>query len=127
MIRRPPRSTLTDTLCPYTTLFRSPAALRAAAPQDAHHAPGEERYHRQGGDGECPQHMDRVGDDELFVAPVEAVEIREGRRHRQQIRPGHLQPALVGVVLRSMRLRSEERGVGTEGVGTCRSRWSRYN
>src|SRR3546814_5386341 len=26
MIRRPPRSTLTDTLFPYTTLFRSPAA-----------------------------------------------------------------------------------------------------
>src|SRR3546814_5705656 len=25
MIRRPPRSTRTDTLCPYTTLFRSPA------------------------------------------------------------------------------------------------------
>src|SRR3546814_1619760 len=37
MIRRPPRSTLTDTLFPYTTLFRSPAGsadrrrLRAAA------------------------------------------------------------------------------------------------
>src|SRR3546814_3541483 len=29
MIRRPPRSTRTDTLCPYTTLFRS-ASLRAA-------------------------------------------------------------------------------------------------
>src|SRR3546814_7413503 len=27
MIRRPPRSTLTDTLFPYTTLFRSAAAL----------------------------------------------------------------------------------------------------
>src|SRR3546814_13109543 len=27
MIRRPPRSTLTDTLCPYTTLFRSEAAI----------------------------------------------------------------------------------------------------
>src|SRR3546814_9642005 len=26
MIRRPPRSTRTDTLCPYTTLFRSTAA-----------------------------------------------------------------------------------------------------
>src|SRR3546814_4918267 len=26
MIRRPPRSTRTDTLCPYTTLFRSRAA-----------------------------------------------------------------------------------------------------
>src|SRR3546814_7726943 len=28
MIRRPPRSTRTDTLFPYTTLFRSPIALR---------------------------------------------------------------------------------------------------
>src|SRR3546814_13284895 len=34
MIRRPPRSTRTDTLVPYTTLFRSAgsAADRAAAP-----------------------------------------------------------------------------------------------
>src|SRR3546814_17465335 len=30
MIRRPPRSTRTDTLFPYTTLFRSPAHLRLA-------------------------------------------------------------------------------------------------
>src|SRR3546814_4225171 len=29
MIRRPPRSTRTDTLFPYTTLFRSPVALHA--------------------------------------------------------------------------------------------------
>src|SRR3546814_15847787 len=28
MIRRPPRSTRTDTLFPYTTLFRSPACAR---------------------------------------------------------------------------------------------------
>src|SRR3546814_7248818 len=28
MIRRPPRSTRTDTLFPYTTLFRSPATAR---------------------------------------------------------------------------------------------------
>src|SRR3546814_4222406 len=27
MIRRPPRSTRTDTRCPYTTLFRSPESL----------------------------------------------------------------------------------------------------
>src|SRR3546814_12024601 len=32
MIRRPPRSTRTDTLFPYTTLFRSPLALRPAQP-----------------------------------------------------------------------------------------------
>src|SRR3546814_7913383 len=31
MIRRPPRSTRTDTLFPYTTLFRSPADDRADA------------------------------------------------------------------------------------------------
>src|SRR3546814_8794572 len=30
MIRRPPRSTLTDTLCPYTSLFRSAMAAQAA-------------------------------------------------------------------------------------------------
>src|SRR3546814_19719820 len=29
MIRRPPRSTRTDTLFPYPTLFRSPPSLRA--------------------------------------------------------------------------------------------------
>src|SRR3546814_5915737 len=33
MIRRPPRSTRTDTLLPYTTLFRSPAcSLRSSSP-----------------------------------------------------------------------------------------------
>src|SRR3546814_8410001 len=32
MIRRPPRSTRTDTLFPYTTLFRSPRALIYAGP-----------------------------------------------------------------------------------------------
>src|SRR3546814_20323179 len=30
MIRRPPRSTRTDTLFPYTTLFRSPMAARGS-------------------------------------------------------------------------------------------------
>src|SRR3546814_15076425 len=41
MIRRPPRSTRTDTLLPYTTLFRSPAASeqarRSAAVVAYHH------------------------------------------------------------------------------------------
>src|SRR3546814_4890305 len=32
MIRRPPRSTRTDTLFPYTTLFRSPRAERGQRP-----------------------------------------------------------------------------------------------
>src|SRR3546814_12900725 len=34
MIRRPPRSTRTDTLFPYTTLFRSPQPARAPGVQD---------------------------------------------------------------------------------------------
>src|SRR3546814_4963784 len=33
MIRRPPRSTRTDTLFPYTTLFRSPVCRRAGGVQ----------------------------------------------------------------------------------------------
>src|SRR3546814_10814382 len=33
MIRRPPRSTRTDTLFPYTTLFRSISALSKASPE----------------------------------------------------------------------------------------------
>src|SRR3546814_15634890 len=39
MIRRPPRATRTDTLCPYTTLFRSPA-LSDPAPHPASLGPG---------------------------------------------------------------------------------------
>src|SRR3546814_10947318 len=34
MIRRPPRSTRTDTLVPYTTLFRSPVEVLAGARLD---------------------------------------------------------------------------------------------
>src|SRR3546814_13130649 len=32
LVQRPPRATRTDTLCPYTTLFRSPPAWPAAPP-----------------------------------------------------------------------------------------------
>src|SRR3546814_13196532 len=35
MLRRPPRSTRTDTLCPYTTLFRSPDPARGEHIPDA--------------------------------------------------------------------------------------------
>src|SRR3546814_11791627 len=50
MIRRPPRSTLTDTLFPYTTLFRSAASQVSQGPGRGHlgsvhgeHANREER------------------------------------------------------------------------------------
>src|SRR3546814_9763722 len=38
MIRRPPRSTRTDTLFPYTTLFRSPCAPEPYLPRSGTHA-----------------------------------------------------------------------------------------
>src|SRR3546814_12176139 len=38
MIRRPPRSTRTDTLFPYTTLFRSEAVPRFFAPHPVSHS-----------------------------------------------------------------------------------------
>src|SRR3546814_18041191 len=41
MIRRPPRSTRTDTLFPYTTLFRSPGLRRLA--QERHVEVGRHR------------------------------------------------------------------------------------
>src|SRR3546814_1833777 len=43
MIRRPPRSTRTDTLFPYTTLFRS-RPHRARAPQLSAQPPGQGRH-----------------------------------------------------------------------------------
>src|SRR3546814_8582536 len=52
MIRRPPRSTRTDTLFPYTTLFRSPvdvAPPRLAAAADQGMAAGLEADRRQRG------------------------------------------------------------------------------
>src|SRR3546814_13442997 len=54
MIRRPPRSPRTDTLFPYTTLFRSPALVRIAAVRQrqgcAHRALGGGPEHVLGND-----------------------------------------------------------------------------
>src|SRR3546814_4610189 len=41
MRRRPPRSTRTDTLCPYTTLFRSQMRIAVDHLAGRHHAQGE--------------------------------------------------------------------------------------
>src|SRR3546814_28786 len=50
MIRRPPRSTRTDTLFPYTTLFRSPFLSALCARLPVPHAGGiRRRAHGKGG------------------------------------------------------------------------------
>src|SRR3546814_20571142 len=102
----PPRSTRTDTLFPYPTLFRSPG-LEAGPP---------ERQLRR---------LDADQADLPFVGENEGVAVDD--RHRLGAggdfeaerarafgcrRPGH---------------RSEERRVGKECVNTCRSRWSPYH
>src|SRR3546814_13764439 len=48
MIRRPPRSTRTDTLFPYTTLFRSPAASQHCRARFSRLARGENPMHSSG-------------------------------------------------------------------------------
>src|SRR3546814_873014 len=98
MIRRPPRSTRTDTLFPYTTLFRSAGrrlgALRAAAASDqAVHA----GRRRQGAPGR-PEQGGREGVDRRCIRPwheegrcrLPEEERPEGRRRS---RPGHAEGA----------------------------------
>src|SRR3546814_14846367 len=108
IIRRPPRSTRTDTLFPYRTLFRS--LWRAAIP---------------GGDAEFLQ------PDALAVEHAENVMVRpdeEFRRIGKRLVTGV--PARVGMAMGGQdgkaadAVRSEERRVGKECVSTCRCRWS---
>src|SRR3546814_12379111 len=55
MIRRPPRSTRTDTLCPYTTLFRS--AVDGGAPGPLHQRPAADDRRRRAA---APDHFAEV-------------------------------------------------------------------
>src|SRR3546814_20925356 len=99
MIRRPPRSTRTDTLFPYTTLFRSilrhhglQPTSRQPAPEPA---PAVANYllTAMHDHGNCHARPDKQ---------------RDLWRTEQVANPK----------------RSEERRVGKECVSTCRSRWS---
>src|SRR3546814_13982265 len=105
MRRRPPKSTRTDTLFPYTTLFRS--HQRARIGQRIAILEAEDR-----------QLAERRVDDlhaRLVVSDV---------RQRLKGLLGFLIDER-GVALREgPPVRSAERRVGKEGVSTCRSRWS---
>src|SRR3546814_8305182 len=77
MIRRPPRFTRTDTLFPYTTRFRSPAAI------DAFHA--GVRHDGAGPDagGLCPCHCSGIP--LLFLWGCKPVVARAGRGMRMKM------------------------------------------
>src|SRR3546814_12948667 len=125
-IRRPPRSTRTDTLFPYTTLFRSDHLPRCRA--------AEPRLELV--EVEC---MVAVGDREtgpfgFTVAACRVDPVEEDAPFNPVARVDDIEP--VGRLLRHDRVagrsvghrlgspRSEERRVGKECVSTCRSRWS---
>src|SRR3546814_17064205 len=110
MIRRPPRSTRTDTLFPYPTLFRSEPAQRIAQ-----RLREPRRRHRP---------VERADADAVGSDPVD-----DGKDEEDDSDPGiprhgdalH-RAALSRPPLTSRPLRSEESRVGKEWVSKCRSR-----
>src|SRR3546814_16192149 len=117
MIRRPPRSTRTDTLFPYTTLFRS-----AVLTEIWYFAPILCRI----------AHMTTPpfnwNDLRFLLAVARSRTIslagrRTGTDHATVSRRISALEAALGLHL----FRSEERRVGKECVRTCRTRWSPYN
>src|SRR3546814_12417558 len=131
MIRRPPRSTRTDTLFPYTTLFRSFVG-------DAFGF-AESRAFEKIDDGDGFVLIDLAGAARGFdiltlelgpgfelclgVAPHER-EIHRPARHADH---RHVEQLVLEEETRKRYARSEERRVGKEGVSTCRSWWSQLH
>src|SRR3546814_20139986 len=102
-IRRPPRSTRTDTLFPYTTLVRSARAERDVEPARAR-----------------PLFDEHEADEGAARALL-----RRPHRRTAHLWPGRAQHRRVE--RHPAGDRTEERRVGTECVSTCRSRWSPYH
>src|SRR3546814_14479906 len=112
MIRRPPRSIRTDTLFPYTTLFRS-------------------CNYAQGSGEDAVISLDFGNMDGGFTLPGEADPVWAGDVDRMSISlvaPDYdKSDAMLAEPAEGWVERSEERRVGKECVSTCRSRWSRYH
>src|SRR3546814_17163150 len=107
MIRRPPRSTRTDTLFPYTTLFRSHPEL-AEKPDGAVLVALWFWRRRK---------LNALCDARDWTALTRRI---NGGLNGQAQRLQYINRALTV-------LRSAERRVGKECVRTCRSRWSPYS
>src|SRR3546814_19453795 len=113
MKRRPPRSTRTHTLFPYTTLCRSPLLATARAGNVF-----------GGGDWAVDRLVPDIVRAIMAGTPVDI-------RNPGSVRPWqHVLEPLSGYLTLAARLlgdnRSEERRVGKEGVSTGRSRWAQY-
>src|SRR3546814_12069192 len=122
MLRRPPISTRTYTLFPYTTLFRSSLTSGDIAPDSVDYANGESRRTRRcwlqapkttKGKSNVQSRHPRRRPSERVLA-FRQVPPARARRSRSQCGSNH-GPWACG-------RRSEERRVGKEWVGTGRSR-----
>src|SRR3546814_14729800 len=128
MIRRPPRSTRTDTLFPDTSLFRShrhaEAFLAAIAAALAHQRVDEHALGRI-------EHQPALASTPLLGGAGLIVDQDAGAFHRAQLLLHGIERIAVFKAHAVRKLaaipRSEERRVGKECVSTCRSRWSPYH
>src|SRR3546814_20256486 len=136
MIRRPPRSTRTDTLFPYTTLFRSLEQLFLVAGQGLGCLPAR---HVVGDDPNRRHHGKEENDRDFEIHGALA---SRGQGAAQSRSAGF--PASFAFATRAFSAASSSSmadsvasseisweigraSVGKECVSTCRSRWSPYN
>src|SRR3546814_12112404 len=138
MRRRPPRATLTDTLLPYTTLFRPiPGSTSAEWVEEAHprqHAPVSIRGLTPGiayNLGDCchPVPGDRIVGVRRTGEPIEVhtIDCRslEVDQNDDWVDLSWDSKSKGGTARLQVGL--EERRVGQEWVRSCRSRWSPYH
>src|SRR3546814_13133044 len=127
MIRRPPRSTRTDTLFPYTTLFRSPPAPTPAGTGGGNRGPPPAAG-RPGRRPAAPPIRPRAAaPDRRSARPALPLATAHGTRESRYARrgpgrtPGHrIQPGHAPVRRSAAGPPStEERRVGKEWGGTC--------
>src|SRR3546814_17179420 len=115
MIRRPPRSTRTDTLFPYTTLFRSAQPILNHLRELVHqHAPGFEETLKWG-----VPHFVLNGQNLAGMAAFKE-HATFGFWRDEEVTGSPRDAGAMGS-------RAEERRVGKECVSTCRYRWSPYH
>src|SRR3546814_18322530 len=137
MNRRPPSSTRTDTLFPYTPLFRSPDHAGCCNHLHDEHPEGDKRATgpvgkpAAAGARQCADERANEGVTySVHLRKDQVGEERETRRHADEgaecagIEPAH-QPGMNPAEDRCL-IRSEERRVGNACVRTCRSGWSPY-
>src|SRR3546814_18189566 len=117
MLRRPPRSTLTDTLFPYTTLFRS-------RHQQGHLGLRIAEVAEVAGAGRAGRHAGRHAAAGVQVLVVDLVDAERALLHDAAVGIVFAGAVGAGPGAQLSAARSEERRVGEEGVRTCRYRWS---